>query len=188
LGLRSYEHNSFPGPRMRTGPFGSRRAETIGTNHGVLDISTIDTPGGPVQTACFPSEVIEHFANEQPPTALTEHRSSFCFLCHPYVMLTRRPSSGSDKAAPSSAMAYVGRPLIPERRRLWTGVCQGTEMQSGQNCSGLIIKFEDMQQPGRNVWERFHQRASVRKDKQRTSLQQGRPPSSEKDYVYRTRW
>jgi hypothetical protein len=61
-------------------------------------------------------------------------------------------------------------------------------MQSGQNCSGLIIKFEDMQQPGRNVWERFHQRASVRKDKQRTSLQQGRPPSSEKDYVYRTRW
>ena len=95
LGLRSYEHNSFPGPRMRTGPFGSRRVETIGTNHGVLDISTIDTPCGTVQTACFPSQVIEHFSNEQSPTALTEHRSSFCFQCHPYVRLTRRRSSGS---------------------------------------------------------------------------------------------
>src|ERR1700675_449112 len=71
-----YEYNSsIPDHPTRHRPFFRRRAEAIGTNHGVLDISTIDASSCRAHATCFLSQVTEGFADEQPLAALTEHRS-----------------------------------------------------------------------------------------------------------------
>ncbi|HEY6261268.1 MAG TPA: hypothetical protein VIW47_06730 [Nitrospiraceae bacterium] len=58
-------------------PFCRRRMETIGTHHRVLDISTVDTPSCRTHAGGFSSQIVEGFADEQSPAALTEHTSSF---------------------------------------------------------------------------------------------------------------
>jgi hypothetical protein len=68
---------SLPGYPARYHSFCRRRVETIRTNHGVLDISTIDASNCHAQIACFRTQAIEGFTDEQSPAALTKHRSSF---------------------------------------------------------------------------------------------------------------
>ena len=77
--------SSLPDYPARRRPFCRRRAEAIGTNHGVLDISTIDASYCWGHAACFLSQVTEGFADEQSATALTRHRASFCFPCRSYL-------------------------------------------------------------------------------------------------------
>jgi hypothetical protein len=52
--------------------------DTIGTNDVILDIPTIDAACGNVERVCYKVQIIEDFAYQQPPTALTDHVSSFC--------------------------------------------------------------------------------------------------------------
>ena len=83
--------------------FCRRRVEAIGTNHGVLDIPTIDASSCQAHDACFLTQAIEGFADEQPPATLTGHRSSF------YLSLIGEPHVGARRrlrrqAAPSSAI------------------------------------------------------------------------------------
>src|ERR1043166_5156232 len=54
-----------------------RRMETIGTHHRVLDISTVDTSSCRTHAGGFSSQIVEGFADEKSPAALTEHTSSF---------------------------------------------------------------------------------------------------------------
>jgi hypothetical protein len=129
-----YEYNSsLPDHPTRHCPFCSRRAEAIGTNHGVLDISTIDASSCRAHAACFLSHVTEGFADEQSPATLTEHISSFCFLCRSYVSLTwvqRRQS----RLSPSSAIAFGFPPTL--RTRPWTGRRSDTDAAPGlSRCS-----------------------------------------------------
>ena len=73
--------------------------------------------------------------DEQSPAALTDHRSSFCFLCRSYLRLTwvqRRRLRR--QAAPSSAIV----PGFPSmfRIRPWTGCRTGTDAVPGlSRCS-----------------------------------------------------
>jgi len=73
--------------------------------------------------------------DEQSPAALTDHRSSFCFLCRSYLRLTwvqRRRLRR--QAAPSSAIV----PGFPSmfRTRPWTGRRTGTDAVPGlSRCS-----------------------------------------------------
>ena len=53
--------------------FCRRRAEAIGTHHGVLEISTIDASSCQAHAALSLSQVTEGFADEQSSAALTEH-------------------------------------------------------------------------------------------------------------------
>ena len=50
-----------------------RRAEAVGTHHGVLEISTIDASSCQAHAACSLSQFTESFADEQPSAALTVH-------------------------------------------------------------------------------------------------------------------
>ena len=50
-----------------------RKAEAIGTHHGVLEISTIDASNCQAHTAFSLSQITEGFADEQSSAALTEH-------------------------------------------------------------------------------------------------------------------
>lgn len=129
--VRSWEQDSSPPDHpAKLRPLCRRRVEAIGTNHGVLDISTIDTSCCRAHAACFLSQVTEGFADEQSPAALTDHRSSFCFLCRSYVRLTwvqRRRFR--QQAAPSSTIAS-GFPST-FRTRPWTGRRLGTDAAPG---------------------------------------------------------
>ena len=62
--------------------FCRRRAEAIGTHHGILEISTIDASSGQAHAAFSLSQVTECFADEQSSAALTKHTPSpFYFIC-----------------------------------------------------------------------------------------------------------
>ena len=128
------DHSARPSPHTRHRPFCRRRVEAIGTNHGVLDISTIDASCCREHAACFLSQVTESFTNEQSPAALTGHRSSFCFS-RSFVRLTRvQRRRLRRQAAPSSAIAF-GFPATL-RTRPWTGRRSGTDADPGlSRCS-----------------------------------------------------
>lgn len=80
--MRVYEHDAFlPHHPARRRSFCRKKTEAIGTNHGVLDTSTIDASCRGAHAAYFLSQVIEGFADEQSSTTLTKHRSSFCDRC-----------------------------------------------------------------------------------------------------------
>jgi hypothetical protein len=64
--------------------FCRRRAEAIGTHHGVLEISTIDASNCQAHAAFSLSQVTEGFVDEQSSAALTEHTPppSILFVAH----------------------------------------------------------------------------------------------------------
>jgi hypothetical protein len=123
-------HSSLPDYFTKRHPFYWRMMKAIGTNHGVLDISTIDASDCRVHATWFLSQVTERFTDEQSPAALTDHTSSSSLLCHTYLRFTwiqqhrlRRQS------APSSAIV----PGFPSmfRTRPWTGRRSGTDAVPG---------------------------------------------------------
>ena len=125
--VRSQKHDSF----LRDHParhrsFCRRRTATIGTNHGVLDISTIDTSSCWIHAACFISQVTEGFAYEQSPATLTDHRSS-CFLCRSLTWVQRRRPRR--QAAPSSTIASEFPSTF--RTQPWSGRRLGTDAAPG---------------------------------------------------------
>lgn len=97
--------------------FCRRRVETVRTHYGVLDIPTIDASNCHTQIACFRTQAIECFTDEQSPAALAKHRSSF------YLSLIGEPHVGAwhrlrRQAAPASAIVSG----VPStfRTRPWT--------------------------------------------------------------------
>ena len=100
--------------------FCRRRVETIGANHGVLDISTIDASSCRAHHAYFRTQAIEGFADEQSSTALTEHRSSICCLSRlnvKFIVMPRRRLR--QRASPSSTVG--SGPPATLHTRPWTG-------------------------------------------------------------------
>lgn len=74
-------NSSLPDHHARHCAFCRRRAEAVGTHHGVLEIPTIDAASCQAHAACSLSQVIEGFADEQSFAALTVHTPPFYFIC-----------------------------------------------------------------------------------------------------------
>jgi hypothetical protein len=107
-----HKHSScHPHYPERDCSFCRRRVETIGTNHGVLDISTIDASSCYAQIACFRTQAIEGFTHEQSPAALTKHRTSFWFF---YRSLSVRFILGNGRKLP-----IIGTPGFLPRSTLY---------------------------------------------------------------------
>jgi hypothetical protein len=71
----SIECNSFlPDYFTKRHPFYWKMIEAIGTNHGVLNISTIDASDCRVHAAWFLSQVTKSFTDEQSLAALADHK------------------------------------------------------------------------------------------------------------------
>lgn len=148
----SVEYNSsLPDYHASHRSFCRRRAEAIGTHHGVLDISTIDASSCRAHANCFLSQVTEGFVDEQSLAALTGHTFSFCLalsriaISSGYSRVRRidAPALVSEQAlscrrlrrqpAPSSAIAAC---FPPRRTRPWTGCTLGTDAAPGlSRCS-----------------------------------------------------
>ena len=126
-----YEYDfSLPGYPARCHSFCRKRVETIRTNHGVLDISTIDASNCHTQIACFRTHAIEGFADEHSPAPLTDHRPSPCYLCRLNVRFILVQRCRLRRQAAHSSAIVPGCPST-FRTRPWTGCKLGTDAAPG---------------------------------------------------------
>jgi hypothetical protein len=101
--------SSPPDHSTRHRPFFCERADAIGSDHTVFEISTIDASHCRRQAACDFSQVTAGFTDEPSLTAMTEHMSSFYFL---RCGLRQRTEPTSASAPPCSSMLHF---------QLWSG-------------------------------------------------------------------
>ena len=123
-------NSPLPNYHARHRSFCRRRAEAIGTHHGVLDISTIDASSCRVHAACFLSQVIAGFSDEQSSATLTDHTSSYCFLCRTYLRFTRTQQHRLKRQSAPSSTIVPGYPSMC-RTRPWIGRRSGIDAVPG---------------------------------------------------------
>lgn len=121
--------SSPPDHSTRHRPFFCERADAIGSDHTVFEISTIDASHCRRQAACDFSQVTAGFTDEPSLTALTEHMSSFYWWHRLLVAQTSRSAEPHSQTDSEWQRQYDDRMAY----KLVTIAQDGTSMRKMRN-------------------------------------------------------